>query len=259
MSKWFFTACMAVMMLSAPALGQSDDRPATDPPRGDQSPTHDEGARPYFRGRLRYQQLNPWYWNEASTFMGEHSPNRWSTFQDLPEGRSRMRLMRAILSRYHNLMMLRAQDGSEVFNLAIKRLEMEDVAWGLATELGAATDPEQRQQVQQRLVQTVQELVQLELEERAARIQRLRTALEREQQRLQADEQRVDALAHEQLMRWMERTTDLDDLPTSAYSPPPPQASTEAAAQPGANPDDDDDEEDDDAIPDATPATRRAP
>ncbi len=234
------------------------DRARSDAP--DRPGAREDDARPYWRSRMQHEVFDPARWETAAAFLKQHSPNRWAAFEAMPEGRGKFQIRRVILMRWHGLEMLEAQSDTALYTLAVGRIETEDAAWGLSSALASATSDADRDRLRDELKAKVRELVDLQLKERSARIDRLDRALAREREKLTADQQRVDALADEQFQRWSTGKTDpadISNLGGPPQGPPRDGPGRERANREGMNRDGAHSDDRPDRVPDG-PSTRHA-
>jgi hypothetical protein len=131
---------------------------------------------------------------EAMSFVEKNSPNHFNLFNRLPEGSPRRaRAEQLMVMRYHNLMRVKEQN-PEVYDAMLQQWKLEDEAVGYARAMKEHTQPE----ANVRLREVVRRMVQMSLDQRRERIDRLRKALDEQQKQLEQDEQDKDKLMEQQ-------------------------------------------------------------
>lgn len=245
-------ALIALCLFAAPQWAVAQDPSAADETAEsseDIPPATGHDGRAYFYSHAEFDSINPWQWGDVVNFFRQNSINRWQSFHAMTDGRARRRLMRIMSMQYRDLMTLQAQSDSSIYELALKRLTAEDGAWGIIAQMDEATEPTQRQPLADALNLQVRRIIELSLQERAARIAQLEAALQAEKTKLQHDQTHVDALVDQQLQQWLRFSDgDIDASPEeSAAVPDSPttqpagdntattQAHTPPAATPSAN------------------------
>lgn len=193
--------------------------PSTQAAQTDSTP-RDESMRPYGRSFMGGWGPGPAVdvsdedWQAASTFMREHSPNRWAVFERLSEASPRRGpVMRMILARYRNLANVKEED-SELYELRVQQLALEDAIWGLLREMRSnQTSEERRTEIQAELREKVAQSVDTWIKERQRRLARLEETLKQERARLEADLKRIDTMVENRLQRELERASDYMGFP----------------------------------------------
>jgi len=179
------------------------------PQRGDRDRDRGPGGGGYGQGfgpggggsMRRRGWIDPAEWTQAEAFMKENSPRRWAAFEKIPgDNPHRLTVMRAFYGRYRMLQGLRDEDPA-LYDLRMKRLKLEDNVFGLVWDLKHEDAPDVKQKIQTELKAQVVELVDVGIQERGRRIERLETALKDEKERFAKDQNNRDGLVKEQLDR----------------------------------------------------------
>lgn len=194
---------MVLMLLTTGPLLWADsppDAPPSPPPgHGHRWP---EDSRRYWRNRWRREPIDEKKWSEAQEYMSQHSPRRLAFVQSLSEGPFRDGIRRYIMGRYRDIQNLSEQNETELHDLVVKRLELEDQAWGLSVDLAQSENPDEQSRLHKELSDKVRQLVEMGFQERQLRIARLEKAVQREKDKLTAEKERTDEVVAEQLNRW---------------------------------------------------------
>lgn len=194
---------MVMLLTVGPMLGAEALSPAAPPPGPPGHGRHwPEDARRYWRNRWRREPIDENKWNDAMEFMRQHSPRRLAFVLSLPEGQFRDGIRRYILGRYRDLQNLSDQNETELRELVVKRLELEDQAWGLSVDLAESKNADEQSRLHKELSEQVRQLVMLGFQERQLRIGRLERAVQTEKDKLAADQNRTEEVVAEQLNRW---------------------------------------------------------
>jgi len=133
-------------------------------------------------------------WDKAMAFMKEHSPKRTALMGELPE-EFQQRIREQMFMRYRNMERLRAGD-KEMYDIGIRRVELEDELQSLRMEVrfrGRQLTQEEMSRVREK----VGALVDLNLEERELRVQRLRDILKREEEVLTREKGQRESVVSE--------------------------------------------------------------
>src|SRR5690606_15968834 len=154
-----------------------------------------------------------------SAFFQEYSPRRWAAYESLPETQQG-RIRTVMIRRYSHLERIREHSPDDVYEMVLRRVELEDEAWGLGQDIREAVNPAARDALRAELQEVVQLMVEEQFLERERRIERLKKALANEEKRLEEDRQNVDALVQRQMERIIATDHPLAD-PTDADNPPP--------------------------------------
>jgi hypothetical protein len=118
-------------------------------------------------------------WDKAMAFMKEHSPKRTALMADLPED-FQQRIREQMFMRYRNMERLRAAD-KEMYDITLRRVGLEDELQALRMEV-RFRGRQLTQDEMSRVREKVASLIDLNLEERELRVQRLRDILKREEE-----------------------------------------------------------------------------
>jgi hypothetical protein len=131
--------------------------------------------------------------DEAMAFLKEHSPKRAAlldTIRPVP----RERVLNAVVLRYRPIKRMQGSD-PELYNLLVRQFEVQDEALGLMEQLGkSGTDAKDQATAAQALHDKVAQWVNLNLQVRQVRLDRLKKTLEREEDRLEKDTSNKDEL-----------------------------------------------------------------
>ena len=128
---------------------------------------------------------------DAGKFMAENSPNRWKAIESLPgHGPMHRVLMNVVVARWRSLESARTAD-PKLYDIKLSELKVEDEVYGLLAGTQSAAD---REPLRQKLTEASKQLIDLNMEERQHRIDRLRQLLKGEEERLQADRGHADLL-----------------------------------------------------------------
>jgi len=176
-------ALIVLLVVPAWCLAQADaPRRPGDPPREPSRDPRDFGPG-RFGGFWRRPPTQE-EWDAAIEFMKQNSPRRWEAMQKLSKERQEP-LKDAIFRRYRLLEMLRMND-SEVYDLHLKRVALEDEIFGLTRDLRNATTEESK--VRDKLKDKIASLVDLGMDERKLRIARWQRQLASEQEQLSREQ-----------------------------------------------------------------------
>src|SRR5205823_1241949 len=118
-------------------------------------------------------------WDAANQFMKEHSPKRYEAMQKLSKERQEP-LKNNVFRRYRILEALRLND-SDIYDLHVKRVGVEDEIFELTRDLRNASSTEE-DKVRKTLHDKIGELLDLEIEERKIRINRWKKLIAQEQE-----------------------------------------------------------------------------
>ena len=180
--KWTHVALIAVAVLPLTLLA---DEPSTQP------------SRPY-AGRMQGMKRDGFMPNvkptkeeldEAMAFMKDNAPVHYELLNRLPEDAPRRnRAGQLLVMRYRGLMHLKDQN-PEAYEAMLHQWQLEDEAMGDARAL-----KEGKPDADVRLREVARRIVQNGLDDRRARIDKLRKALDQQQKQLDQDEQNKDQL-----------------------------------------------------------------
>jgi hypothetical protein len=133
-------------------------------------------------------------WERAMTFMKEHSPKRWALLPELPEY-FQQGVRERMFGRYRQLERWRNAD-KEMYDIGMRRLALEDELWTTRMSIRIKGQTLTSDEVA-KLREKVAAFVDLALEERELRIQRLRDILKREETFLAGEKGQRDAMVSE--------------------------------------------------------------
>jgi hypothetical protein len=202
--KWSNLAGCLILML--PILAGADT-PATQPGTV-AAPLADEPMRPRMGMGMRGMgaAANRQEWDEMMDFLRTNSPNRAKVLEDTDAYNSPRRF--AVLKRWRDYKFV-TEHFPEIADLRVQRFQIEDALLGL--QLQARRDPQHVQDLQPQVMAKVAQLVQLSIEERQRRIQKMEDLLGQERQKMaedQANESQRIADRTDAIMRRMTRTAD---------------------------------------------------
>ena len=135
-------------------------------------------------------------WDRCEAFSKEYGPKRWAILQSLDEDRQQY-IRGMVFWRFRNLERLKNSD-PEMYQIHLKRFTIDDEIFGIRfpirQELRAPTQEEMS-----RLKEKATALIDVGLEERELRVQRLRDMLKREEDYLTAEKNGREAAIAERL------------------------------------------------------------
>lgn len=180
--RWMVVGLMGLMPVMALAEG-----PTSRPARG----------RKMQAERWRALHDDPVDLEKVQAFVRENSPNRWKAFQSLPEGkREELRDRMGFFYRAVHAL-LRENDPFIVSNRK-QQIRLEDEMFELRLRISAdGAKPADVKENKKILREKVQRLVQLRMEERTHRLERLKVAVEDETKRLETDRANIDGLVEQ--------------------------------------------------------------
>jgi hypothetical protein len=143
-------------------------------------------------------------WQEAAAFAQQYCPNRLEALDQLEE-LQRERLRAALYARYQHLAQIKEND-AEVYELRLKRLQLEDEVFGALRAVRQAAEGGQSA-ARDAYRAKVTALIQNGLAERALRLERLERSVASERDRLQKDQARLGELV-EARMQEIDRERD---------------------------------------------------
>jgi hypothetical protein len=123
-------------------------------------------------------------WDKAMAFMKEHSPKRFAMLAELPED-FQQNIKDRMFMRFRTMERLRNTD-KDMYDIALRRVGLEDELWTTRWNVrfkGQTLTPEDLSKLREK----VAALVDVNLEERELRVQRLRDILKREEEFLTRD------------------------------------------------------------------------
>ncbi len=175
-------------------------------------------------------------WERCEAFSKEFGPQRWAILQTLDEERQ-LYIRGMVFWRYRNLERLKNSD-PDMYQVHLKRFGIEDDIFGIRFPIRQ----EQRYPTQEemsRLKEKATALVDVGLEERELRIQRLRDMLKREEDYLTSEKNGREAAIAERLAvieqgRGMGLSRRREG--EGGFAPPVPPARPQLQAQPSTQP-----------------------
>lgn len=146
---------------------------------GGGGPGRPGGSRPWDRLEVSEEE-----WQRAAAFWQEHSPQRWNMFQqERDEGRQKW-VKWFVVWQYRSAEELRAK-APQLYELRKQRIGLEDKIFVASLGVkGPRADDAERERRRAELKDLVRQLVELDLKERRARVERLRRELDREREGL---------------------------------------------------------------------------
>ena len=141
-------------------------------------------------------------WTEVSAFMARYAP--WGTREvnQMPEGEWKERIKASLTQRYRALRLLESRD-PETFEQRLVQLGIEDEALRLVSTFGGA-DEAQREAIRDDLRTRAARLVELDLQERQRRVQRLEDELKKQKDALDRDTGGRDGLVDKRVKGFMD-------------------------------------------------------
>jgi hypothetical protein len=135
----------------------------------------DRGERSGTRREFKFTDEQ---WAETVAFMEANSPRMWDVYKQLPE-KFRQGAMENIARRFDSLKQLQKRD-PELYAIELKRVKVEDEIFGAVGEIRRARHAEEpeRDQLEQRLREKVEELWAVRMEDRALQLPRIERQLE---------------------------------------------------------------------------------
>jgi hypothetical protein len=128
-------------------------------------------------------------WLRAAAFMQEYSPHRWQWFQGMQDAGRQAGMKRFFWWQFQQIDELRNRD-PDLYALKLKRTRLDDDVFAAALDVKAeGLADAQRDERKDKLRRLVGTLVQLDVQERTSRIQRLKKDLDREEKALAELEQ----------------------------------------------------------------------
>ncbi len=128
-------------------------------------------------------------WEQAMNFMKEHSPKRWALLPEMSDG-LRQAIQERMFMRYRQLERWKSLD-KEMHEIGMRRLAVEDELWTARWTVRYSNKPLSLEELS-KVREKVAAYVDLGLEERELRIQRLRDVLRREEAFLAAEKAQRD-------------------------------------------------------------------
>lgn len=140
--------------------------------------------------------------DEAIEFFRQHMKFRMRIFDLLPDGRPvKNRMMQMMMERYRRLQRARMEDAT-MFDLMLQQMQLQDDALELLQrQRRTAGDQEAYDRLQGELRQKVRQIIDLSLQERQKRIERLEKQLADQKARLEQDLANPDGLVDQHLQQ----------------------------------------------------------
>jgi len=123
--------------------------------------------------------------------MQDHSKNRLGFVEKLPNGSFKEHLQHMLWQRFKALQS--AEGDTELHDVMVKRIDVEDDVWGLAMKLREAPSAGV-EQVRSELHDKVVDLVEIGLEERQKRLEKIEKAIELEKAAIERDRKDKEGL-----------------------------------------------------------------
>jgi len=182
------------------------------------------------------------YWDALKAFCEKHSPRRWQEIEDRIQKYGRRAGMPRISQmsfKFRELQKLEKED-PELHKIKVALIEIEDVEYGLITDLKSLdkSDEKRAAELRKQLRDENKQYVDLRLQERAHRLDRLARMVEDEKRKLADDTRHADRLADERLADLESQGPDFF-LPRfnrrgdAGDAPAQPPTTTPANANPG--------------------------
>jgi hypothetical protein len=146
--------------------------------------------------------------SEAWEFFRKYSQRRAEAIGALPQEKQE-RMRRLITVRYGGIGLIE-KENPKLFDLKVKEVQAEDKIFALKGEL--ADSPEKGDQIRADLRKKVEELVELRMEERKQRIERLKGQLEFEEKQLKDDQTKKEKMVEKQYEKVLDAPT-LETMP----------------------------------------------
>jgi len=162
-------------------------------------------------------------WNQVREFMKTHSPNRLEIYDRITADRGDDRpasimIRQRIVMRHRGLEALR-QSQPDLYPFMLQQVQIEDQIIG---QFRKARSPDaDPAQVEQSLAELVKKFVDNSLNERQARLARLKKMLEEEEQRIEKDRASIGQLMDRQRRRFDDEFTRMLDRVGASITKPP--------------------------------------
>ena len=184
--KWTHVAFLSLMICP---LAMAADKPATQPARPREGAGMGGGRMMKRDGMLLNLKPTQEEIDAAMAFVKANAPNHYELFNRLPENSPRRdRAEQLMVVRYRNLMRMKDQN-PDVYQALLQQWKLEDEAIEEARAM-----KEGKKDADVRLREVCRQMVQKSLDERRARIEKLRATLDEQQKQLDRDEQNKDNL-----------------------------------------------------------------
>ena len=157
---------------------------------------------PVWSGRFDPRPPTPGEWAEVVAFMTKYSPWRIGEVQKMPEGEWKERIKRGLVNRYRGLRALENRD-PEGYEQRVAQLGVEDQVFKVVSGWRGA-DETRREAIKEELRTQVARLVDLDLQERRRRTQRLEDELKKQKEALERDTAGRDGLVERRVNGFLE-------------------------------------------------------
>ena len=147
---------------------------------------------PLWAGRFDQRPVTPGEWDEVVAFMTRYSPWRIAEVEKMTDGDWKDRIKRGLANRYRSLRALENRD-PDGYEQRLAQLAVEDQVFKLVSQWGGADEP-RREAIREELRTQVARLVDLDLQERRRRVERLEEELKKQKDGLEKDATGRDAL-----------------------------------------------------------------
>jgi hypothetical protein len=157
------------------------------------------------RGRLLQRLMQPLSQKDiadAMIYMKDKSPNRYQALNSLPETtlaeKERKKNLQELTARNYLNWMRQLNEDPELYSVILRSIEAEDDVFGLVSKL-STEKPEEKAANNARLREAVSKIVDLGIQERHLRLDRLQKTIKEQQQKLQEDSSHRETLVEERL------------------------------------------------------------
>lgn len=156
-------------------------------------------------GRWGRQQPTAEEWKDIDAFMQQYSPQRLDMFNaavtQYGADDKRVQFARGAMAVRYRMLNRLKDENPDVYKKGLEQVTREDEIWGLVKLVQRdPSDTESRE----KLATKVRESTELLLQERKARLERIKQNLENEQEQLKKDEDQIGELVERQLKRYIE-------------------------------------------------------
>jgi hypothetical protein len=153
------------------------------------------GGRGFDPSSKEYQEFR----EQLKAFCVQHSPKRWQEFEERIQRGGRSGFRGQMSLKFRELQALEKSDPA-LHAIKVRLIEVEDVEYGLITELkAAADDPKKAADLRAQLRDQDEKYVRLRFEERSHKIDRLAKLLDDERRKLADDRKDENRLVSERL------------------------------------------------------------
>jgi hypothetical protein len=141
-------------------------------------------------------------WADVSEFMADYMPWRIEQVRQMPEGPVKERVKRLLAFRYRGLRALQNRD-ADSYEQRLGQLKIEDQIYKLVSEMPGA-DGDRRKAIRDELRTHVARLVEVDIQERQRRVERLEDELARQKRLLDQDTKDRNAVVERRLGRFLD-------------------------------------------------------